>query len=1433
MTLLLLILEGFVVPGTASGRVELGGSFALCTVWIVALMAIGTTAVAAGDLEVRPPERDTVFVDEGVTQTAVIGRMAEPQIARAVRKVAEAIGHDTEIIDEKSVLGLDEDVAPELQNRHLVLVGNAYNNRAIFRLYIRELALCDEDYPGTGGWIIRTVCDPWAAGHNAVIVGASDNQGLQKAADEFENALSVGDGTVTLPWAWRFESGVDADGRSRYSSRGYDWDEYRETITYVDQPVKQFPADVIGQSINAGQRYYQTGGENELRRFRMAIEELQKLGDRLYESRRVEFSLKDFIIAWERMEVDPSFSETERSEIASFFYDLGCLWESRYWSSPSMSRRVEDLRPITNHPSNGTLGFMRLGLYLLRRCEMSAEVRENAEKWVSSADAVFNAQEQSFKPGCDANGYQWWTLKHMLKYATWRPDYDVFYNGNVRLMTDLLLSAADNMGNAAGYGDVGSNLTGFSTHSQYICKLAARHYGDGCARWIAEYLGGRFSGSEMPVEALKPVDSTGVTKIPWSRAYYDDLAKRGGKYQRVPWQRTFDKIAFRAGFDPKEPYLLLDGIGGMGHGHDDCNAITRVTADEKIWLIDDAYALKTMYDHNGVSVARNGLSPSEAYAAELHAFADLLSSGMTRSESPANGLMWNRNIFWIKDGYFVIVDDLECKEAGDYQTNCTWRCATEGTLDGDTYRAMNLGDTMTISSDGTGRAKVAWERHPGEAPAHVLREVVSGDMQPGDTFTYANLLAWPEADSEAPQIVKVAEDTWRVDGDQDWGIVAAGPQTPESIQSDAQMMTVTSGAVCLVNATECTILGSPVLRASAPVTVELNRDGRGLVISDTEASVSLRMGENLTIAGKPASTRMTGELTVVDLTPGRHMLASSDSTVAGILDGLKREASSWEAVDREVAEAGEDVPTRGRTMWTYTGVQNVVAHEVTDITADPACKPGRSSPVDQLVDGDWSVSHVSGIWSPGQTPVVTIDLGERKSLDRVTIYTWEGMSSHRLDGVDMAVSNTINEDDFQTVPVEFPIVGRAERDISRIRQAENLDTHARYVKLTFKPASDEDGAYIAEVILHPSPGESSTQAPINDFATWDIDGDGADEVLVAGADGKVHCLGPDGTTTWQFEAPEAFNAVWAGEIDGETVLLAGCDDNHLYRLDAEGREIWKQVTYDYRPRRYETGKVKKILVERLIPDGDPIILAGADNWELSAFTLDGQELWHCWYYSHSTTFLTTGDINGDGVREIFQGTSFADTNWFDAKGEESHFQRCYIGPAEDGVTADMDDDGKDEMIAVGQKGVAAMTVHRNEGADGWDDRIEWRIDTGCPQTCIAVAGVDGDGVDDIVTAGKNGFIRAVGRGGETHWVKNAGNSINDLLVADIGADGGASILAASDNGTVQVWSMDGRLLERISVGKQVVKLQLGDIDGDGSQEILAVTVDDILHAVEP
>ena len=46
-----------------------------------------------------------------------------------------------------------------------------FNNRVAERLYWQRYVACDLDYPGPEGYVVRTACDPWGTGKNAIKIG--------------------------------------------------------------------------------------------------------------------------------------------------------------------------------------------------------------------------------------------------------------------------------------------------------------------------------------------------------------------------------------------------------------------------------------------------------------------------------------------------------------------------------------------------------------------------------------------------------------------------------------------------------------------------------------------------------------------------------------------------------------------------------------------------------------------------------------------------------------------------------------------------------------------------------------------------------------------------------------------------------------------------------------------------------------------------------------------------------------------------------------------------------------------------------------------------------------------------------------------------------------------------------------------------------------
>jgi len=86
----------------------------------------------------------------------------------------------------------------------------------------------------------------------------------------------------------------------------------------------------------------------------------------------------------------------------------------------------------------------------------------------------------------------------------------------------------------------------------------------------------------------------------------------------------------------------------------------------------------------------------------------------------------------------------------------------------------------------------------------------------------------------------------------------------------------------------------------------------------------------------------------------------------------------------------------------------------------------------------------------------------------------------------------------------------------------------------------------------------------HDIWCADINGDDADEIMVANANGFVYCLNGKGKTLWEFSKNEApMYAVCAVNNGDKPYVVCGGFDNSIYYLDANGKEVkeLKSSTY--------------------------------------------------------------------------------------------------------------------------------------------------------------------------------------------------------------------------------------------------------------------------------
>jgi len=76
----------------------------------------------------------------------------------------------------------DSSVGTVPLNGHIIALGNRSTNKTISELYNRYYTLLDLRYPGQGGYVVRTLHNPFGNGSNVIFVGGSDLEGVSAAA---------------------------------------------------------------------------------------------------------------------------------------------------------------------------------------------------------------------------------------------------------------------------------------------------------------------------------------------------------------------------------------------------------------------------------------------------------------------------------------------------------------------------------------------------------------------------------------------------------------------------------------------------------------------------------------------------------------------------------------------------------------------------------------------------------------------------------------------------------------------------------------------------------------------------------------------------------------------------------------------------------------------------------------------------------------------------------------------------------------------------------------------------------------------------------------------------------------------------------------------------------------------------------------------------
>ncbi|RLG75224.1 MAG: hypothetical protein DRO14_04820 [Thermoprotei archaeon] len=1196
------------------------------------------------------------------------------------------------------------------------------NNKVIADLYSLYYAFSDGFFPGLNGFELRTIHDPWGDGRNVVLIGSRNVEGARKGAEELIKSLKFREeGTVYVDKIIRVALGEDV---KKIIPAEVMKPTERLIQRIEERAVEAMETEAHGNLAPyialAGFLYYLSGSDKYAELFKRLIY--------LYESyyrgpitstRRelgpwgfdADFYLYRMMPAWDLVEESPVFSEEDRLKITNVFVEFvrhvpPCTWLVYKKEGESSWRIREVYRVRQNHQTFAALGLTYAGTYFSKYYPDFKE----AEFWLELADKVFYGQIGAFKPIENSNGYQWFTLYHTMRYSLVKGDRRYFESGNARKSADLAIICMDNLGYQVPFGD---NEPFYGSLSDLpVLKCAAYYYRDGRYQWIllkrrkafedlfktagkadmvARLLRLPICEYEVDLEPREPVDLLGVIAFPLDREFFKVYEKETA----TPFEKTFDKIVMRESYDPERQYLLLDGLSCGSHAHPDGNSILRITDKGRIWLDDCSYRLGQMKHHNTLIILKDGEADIIPRFCELENIADLGDIGFSETSAKGyNGVDWYRNIIWVKEKYFAVVDELEAREENEYDFHLIWR--TVGTpikesnsltveQKGVKFTIMNL-DGATLKFEDDFEAGENWRGYPYADPVvHVMRQVSKFKLKPRERRVLINLLYAFEGEEDKPvkNAVRVGENQILVQEKDEVACIGITPKGDVSrlrgddgsvfLETDASIYYIASSKLALVNATHLSS-NEFAFESSFPISININFNmERAIISANTSVEIVFR-----------TSSPESGEDALINvrkhLDAGRHEIS---------LKGLKQTPFTSKLrsiLSKKILEKSLEVKrveerfeeNYGLTLlwrWRLKPGEKFTSISRGDLNGDGFEEILAGSSEGKLYvfshDGVkmWERDFGSKVNSIGVSDVdgdgeLEIAVGLQDStihlLDSKGIEIW-GYRCRRHIGRLGSVSTVFAA------------------DINGDGREEIIAGAANWLYYAFK----HDGSLL---------WSSEAVWPSTVGCAADIDGDGEMEVL-AGTKLALTVFNSDGSRKWRFAGARKHYApfgkgrvidVCADDIDADglmEIIYASADGN-IYVLSSEGRVKWMRNAGE---------EPAKICIADVDADGSREIIVGSTSFSLFLFKGDGRRVWRM-DLGDKVQAIALGDIDGDNFLEIIAGGGNV-IYVLNADGEEKARYAMEASITQI-IALDSDRDDKMEIAAISEDGSLSLLKFR-------------------------------------------------------------------------------------------------------------------------------------------
>lgn len=845
-----------------------------------------------------PPQYDTVWdlharialVHEGRASAAIVAPAATVY-QRAATAIQRAIQQRTGVAP--PIIGDDDPRAAVPIVGNLIVLGNRSTNRTISALYDRYFCLVDLKYPGAEGHVIRTVHNPFGNGYGVVVVGASDDVGVERGAAALGDVLAQAaaePGELTLGWTM-----VTQLGRGVTPPR-----DLREFETWEAShgygSVGYFGWCSISKRMAM---YYMTGDEHSAREVvrlafpdAQALREIEEIDGERIENKQdplagfYHYNAHLAILFWDLIEESPVFTDDERLRIVNAF-----ARQLNHRRDEGVYRLTEPPRSVgSRHGQWSAISLYCLGRYF--QTHYPAPVWAQCQR---AGELAFGSLHEHAWIAGESDNLFWYNtgLAPILTYMVLTGDRRPLENG---VLGELLRGQEALVSGRTPDWALNYAALDFLHKAAYLTQ-------DG--RWLTYrqrtgvntdvFRLGQSFWPEPTLELALPDDLKGQWTI--ARLPEPAWAARGSG---LPEDQSFYFASYRSAADQTGDFVLLDGFNGASRNPYHTFAILELRLDGQTVL--QGY-------HNQVQTRADGMvEPLVAMDAALRTADVIGPTAIAVGEVPRAAFCnWRRAICQRTGRYALVVDDLEFRTRSQHmRIDTKWQTpggrwdAAEQVLRIPVARATS-GDIGGTSKDAAARAAIELRSCDPQVVAgrDTLTMTWTGAVEPGGHRQAFYLIrpAGPDA-SPRPACVRIADNAALLAVPQAAADPAAESTAPaagsapiaalavagEYAQTQAQLAVVAEDHL-FGQALRSAGAGQRLVAADAPVDLDWDfATGVIHVVARQPTSIGLRLAapDALRLDDRPAGGAPDSDLHRVALPAGRHTLRGAAPDVSAL-----------------------------------------------------------------------------------------------------------------------------------------------------------------------------------------------------------------------------------------------------------------------------------------------------------------------------------------------------------------------------------------------------------------------------------------------------------------------------------------------------------------------------------------------------------------------